>query len=173
LYGLNQRKNAWRTIKRIQHDTVNWIKICCKNTTQTRAAVTSDYNALAEKLDRSGIKIATILSSSQRVPAVAVPSWGVLAPRHPLRSLPRPKGEPRNIFRNHLERLLCNPATLLKAYAYGRCTFLGQTTKDPSWIYAQYPEQYGLRLTRWLHTPFPKTKLGQEEAYKFGSLLIR
>ena len=51
----------------------NWLQ---EHNAKQEAAVISDYNALAEKLDRSGIKIDTILEQAQQF-TVAVPSWGV------------------------------------------------------------------------------------------------
>jgi len=70
LYGSTTQKRL-KTIKRNQHDTVNWIKFAARNTTQNKnRGPPATTDALAQKLARSGIKIATILAQAKSSPAI-------------------------------------------------------------------------------------------------------
>lgn len=139
----------------------NWLQ---EHNAKQEAAVTSDYHALAEKLDRSGIKIDTILEQAKQF-TVAVPSWGVGTGGTRFARFPG-KGEPRNIFEKLDD---CSVIQLLSQATPAVSLHIPwDRPKDPSEL-RQYAEQYGLHFDAMNSNTF-QDQIGQEESYKFGSL---
>ena len=135
-----------------------------EHNTKQESALTSDYNALAEKLDRSGFNIDSILAQAKQF-AVAVPSWGVGTGGTRFARFPG-KGEPRNIF----EKL--DDCSVIQQLSQATPTVSlhipWDKPKDPSEL-RQYAEQYGLHFDAMNSNTF-QDQIGQEESYKFGSL---
>ncbi|ETX11851.1 sugar isomerase [Marinomonas ushuaiensis DSM 15871] len=135
-----------------------------EHNTKQESALTSDYNALAEKLDRSGFNIDSILAQAKQF-AVAVPSWGVGTGGTRFARFPG-KGEPRNIF----EKL--DDCSVIQQLSQATPTVSlhipWDKPKDPNEL-RQYAEQYDLRFDAMNSNTF-QDQIGQEESYKFGSL---
>ncbi len=127
-------------------------------------AVTSDYNALTEKLDRSGIDIGTILKQAKQF-TIAVPSWGVGTGGTRFARFPM-KGEPRNIFEKLDDCSVVHQ--LSRATPAVSLHIPWDKPKDPNELH-QYATQYGLHFDAMNSNTF-QDQIGQEKSYKFGSL---
>lgn len=129
-----------------------------------QSAHEADFNALAGKLDRSGIDIHAIVEQAKAF-AVAIPSWGVGTGGTRFARFPGP-GEPRNIY----EKL--DDCAVIQQLAQATPTVSlhipWDKPKDPTEL-RQYAEQYGLSFDAMNSNTFQDQK-GQEQSYKFGSL---
>ncbi|BFM49663.1 L-rhamnose catabolism isomerase [Marinomonas sp. THO17] len=132
--------------------------------TKTASALNTDYNALAEKLGRSGIQIDTILEQAKQF-SVALPSWGVGTGGTRFARFPG-QGEPRNIFEKLDDCSVIQQ--LSQATPAVSLHIPWDRPKDPKEL-RQYAEQYGLHFDAMNSNTF-QDQIGQKESYKFGSL---
>lgn len=124
----------------------------------------TDYDALGEKLSRTGINIETIAQKAQAF-EIAVPSWGVGTGGTRFARFPG-LGEPRNIFEKIEDCAVINQLS--------QCTqkvspHFPWDKVDDFVELKQHASRYGLSWDSVNSNTF-QDQLGQQHSYKFGSL---
>ncbi len=124
----------------------------------------SDYTALGEKLERSGVHISDILEKAKAF-SIAVPSWGVGTGGTRFARFPG-QGEPRNIYEKLDDCSVIQQ--LSQATPAVSLHIPWDRPSDPNEL-RQYAEQYGLIFDAMNSNTF-QDQANQASSYKFGSL---
>lgn len=131
---------------------------------QAKKYLTTDYEALGEKLSRDGVDIEVLTQAAEKF-QVAVPSWGTGTGGTRFARFPG-QGEPRNIFEKLEDCSVINELS--------GCTdsvsphFPWDVVSDFSEL-KQQSDAYGLKWVSVNSNTF-QDQVGQKSSYKFGSL---